>query len=73
MEKRKKFPNTLLIVSVILIIFVILTWIISAGEFDRTEMDGTTKQIDMSQFSKGVYFVSVRSKEFVRTEKVVKL
>ena len=42
MEKRKKFPNTLLIVSVILIIFVILTWIISAGEFDRTEMDGRT-------------------------------
>jgi hypothetical protein len=36
-------------------------------------MDGTTKQIDMTSFKKGVYFVTVRSEEFMRTEKVVKL
>lgn len=36
-------------------------------------MEGTTKQIDMTQFKKGVYFVKIRSKEFVRTEKVIRL
>ncbi len=39
----------------------------------RTEMEGNSKQINLSLFSKGIYFVTVRSKEFVRTEKVVKL
>jgi hypothetical protein len=39
----------------------------------RTEMKGGSKQIDLTPFSKGMYFVTVRSKEFVRTEKVVKL
>lgn len=39
----------------------------------KGEMEGTTHQIDMSQFSRGVYFVTVKSKEFVRTEKIVKL
>ncbi|MCF8378963.1 MAG: leucine-rich repeat protein [Bacteroidales bacterium] len=39
----------------------------------REEIEGTTKQIDMTPFSKGVYFISVRSKEYVRTEKVIKL
>ena len=38
----------------------------------RTEMKGTSKQIDLSPFSKGIYIVTLRSKEFVRTEKVVK-
>lgn len=39
----------------------------------RTEMEGATRQIDITQFRKGVYFVTVRSKEFVRTEKIIKL
>jgi len=34
-------------------------------------MEGTSHQIDMSRFGKGVYFVTVRSKEFVRTEKIL--
>lgn len=38
----------------------------------RTEMDGTSKQIDLTPFSKGVYFITVRSDAWVRTEKMVK-
>ena len=38
----------------------------------KEEMEGNSKQIDMSPFSKGVYFITIRSKEGVRTEKVVK-
>jgi len=39
----------------------------------KSDMVSTTHQIDISSFSKGVYFVTIRSKEFVRTEKIVKL
>ncbi|MCK9203351.1 MAG: AbgT family transporter [Bacteroidales bacterium] len=38
--EKKKIPHTLIIVSVILILFLILTWIIPAGEFDRNEYNG---------------------------------
>ena len=38
----------------------------------RTEMEGNSKQIDMTPFSKGIYFITVRSDAWVRTEKVVK-
>ena len=37
------------------------------------EMDGTTNQLDLSSFRKGVYFITVRSKDFVTTEKIIKL
>lgn len=36
----KKSPDSLVIVSVIIVIFVILTWIVPAGEFDRKEENG---------------------------------
>lgn len=36
----KKSPDSLVIVSVILVLFVILTWIIPSGEFDREEVNG---------------------------------
>lgn len=36
----KKSPDSLVIVSVILVIFVLLTWIVPAGEFDRMDVDG---------------------------------
>ena len=36
-------------------------------------MEGTTMQIDISRYRKGVYFIMVRSKEFIRTEKIIKL
>ncbi|MCX6267373.1 MAG: AbgT family transporter [Bacteroidetes bacterium] len=38
--KKKTMPHTLIIVSTILIIFLILTWIIPAGEFQRQEFNG---------------------------------
>ena len=39
----------------------------------QEEMEGNSKLIDMTPFSKGVYFITVRSEEFVRTEKIVKM
>ena len=36
------------------------------------EMDGTTHQIDLSSFKKGVYFITIRSKDFVTTRKIIK-
>jgi photosystem II stability/assembly factor-like uncharacterized protein len=38
-----------------------------------TNMEGTTHQIDLSSFQKGFYFISIRSKDFVATEKIIKL
>jgi len=38
--EKKKMPHTLIIVSLILILFIILTWIIPAGEFNRQEYNG---------------------------------
>lgn len=38
----KKFPDTILIILGILLAFIILTWIVPAGEFARTLIDGRT-------------------------------
>jgi hypothetical protein len=38
-----------------------------------TKMKGTTLQIDLSPFQKGVYFITIRSEDFVTTRKVIKL
>lgn len=40
MLKLKKFPDAITIIMVIMVIFVILTWIIPAGEFNYTEING---------------------------------
>lgn len=40
MKKSFKFPDTLIILFVILVIFTAFTWIIPAGEFQRQEIDG---------------------------------
>jgi len=37
------------------------------------EMEGTLHQLDLSCFQKGVYFITIRSKEFVATRKIIKL
>ncbi|MFH0758174.1 MAG: kelch repeat-containing protein [Bacteroidota bacterium] len=37
------------------------------------EMEGTTHQIDILSFQKGVYFITIRSKDFVTTRKIIKL
>jgi len=38
-----------------------------------TRMEGPTHQIDLSSFQKGIYFITVRSRDQVRTEKIIKL
>jgi Leucine-rich repeat (LRR) protein/predicted GH43/DUF377 family glycosyl hydrolase len=37
------------------------------------EMEGTIHKIDLSSFQKGVYFITIRSKDFVTTRKIIKL
>jgi hypothetical protein len=37
------------------------------------KMEGTMHQIDLSSFQKGIYFISIRSKDFVTTKKIIKL
>ena len=39
----------------------------------NSRMEGPTHQIDLSSFQKGLYFITVRSRNYVRTEKIVKL
>jgi hypothetical protein len=36
-------------------------------------MEGTTQQLDLSSFQSGVYFITIRSKDFVTTRKIIKL
>ena len=38
-----------------------------------TQMDGPIHQIDLSSFKKGVYFITIRSKVFAITKKIIKL
>ena len=38
-----------------------------------TEMEGTAHKLDLSTCQKGVYFITVRSKDFVSTKKIIKL
>ncbi len=37
------------------------------------EIEGTTYNLDLSTFQKGVYFITIRSKDFVTTRKIIKL
>ncbi|NBC08159.1 MAG: putative basic amino acid antiporter YfcC [Bacteroidetes bacterium] len=36
----KKFPDTLLIIMGIMVVFIALTWLVPAGEFERTTVNG---------------------------------
>jgi len=36
-------------------------------------MEGTTHQIDLSSFQKGIYFITIRSTDYVTTSKIIKL
>jgi hypothetical protein len=38
-----------------------------------TNMEGPTHQIDLSSFQKGVYYISIRSNDFVTIRKIIKL
>lgn len=40
MLKFKKFPDTLTIILGIMVIFTLLTWVVPAGSFERTEKNG---------------------------------
>ena len=35
-------------------------------------MEGPTHQIDLTSFEKGLYFITIRSRDYVRTEKIIK-
>jgi hypothetical protein len=35
-------------------------------------MEGPTHQIDLSSFKKGLYLITVRSRDYIRTEKIIK-
>ena len=37
------------------------------------EIEGTTLQLDLSPFQKGVYFITIRSRDLVTTKKIIKL
>lgn len=37
------------------------------------EMKGTSHQLDLSSFRKGVYFITIRSEDFATTRKIIKL
>ncbi|UCH15339.1 MAG: T9SS type A sorting domain-containing protein [Bacteroidales bacterium] len=37
------------------------------------EIEGSYHQLDLSSFRKGVYFITIRSKDFVTTRKIIKL
>jgi len=37
-----------------------------------TIIEGTSHQIDLSSFQEGFYFITVRSKDFVTTRKIIK-
>jgi hypothetical protein len=39
----------------------------------RRTMDQPTNEIDLSSFKKGVYFINIRSKDFITTRKIIKL
>jgi len=39
----------------------------------NSDMDRTSQQIDLSSLQKGVYVITVRSKDFVTIKKIVKL
>jgi hypothetical protein len=36
------------------------------------KIEGPSHQIDLSSFEKGLYFITVRSRDYVRTEKIIK-
>jgi aminopeptidase N len=38
-----------------------------------TTMEGTTHQLDLSYFQKGIYFITIRSEDFVTSRKIIKL
>jgi uncharacterized ion transporter superfamily protein YfcC len=48
--RQRKFPDTLILLGSILLVFMVLTWIIPAGEYARVEFEGR-KVVDPDSFS----------------------
>ena len=48
-------------------------WSVSGQLILRKEMRNNSQTIDFSDFSRGIYFVTVRSAEIIKTEKIIKL
>ena len=46
---------------------------LNGQEIYSGEMEGSSHQIDLSSYPKGVYFVTIRSKDYVTTRKIIKL
>lgn len=46
--KRIEFPDTIVLLFIIMIVSLVLTWIIPSGQFDRTMVDGRTVVISGS-------------------------
>jgi len=46
---------------------------LSGQIIQSTKILNNSTQIDLSSFQKGVYFITVRSRDLVRTEKIIKL
>lgn len=77
MSLFKKFPDTLTIILVITLIFIMLTWIIPAGEFDRETVNNTEKIIagsykSVPQQQQGIQaFLSAPIKGFVSASLII--
>lgn len=77
MNQKKQFPDTLIIISFLLLLFAALTWIVPAGEYQRQEINGKNvvipdsyEYIDQSQ--QGLLeFLSAPIKGFVSAGQII--
>jgi hypothetical protein len=53
--------------------FSIVIETLNGKEISSGRFNGNTHQIDLSTFQKGVYLITIRSKDFVTTRKIIKL
>jgi len=53
--------------------FSIVVETLNGKEIRSDRFNGTSHQIDLSSYQKGVYFITIRSKEFITTRKIIKL
>ena len=77
MKLLKKFPDTLTIILVITVVFIGLTWIIPAGQFDRTIVNNVEKIVPgtyklVAQSPQGFQaFLSAPIKGFVSAAQII--
>ena len=75
--KIKNFPHTITIVMFIMVVFIILTWVIQAGEYERKEFNGrmvvvanTFKEIE--NHPQGIWaFLTAPIKGFVSAAQII--